>query len=211
MSFFRRLLPLLCLCFGAAAAPRSPLLPRAEVPLPEVSFSAASQQWLAAHKVLRVGYWATPQPPISLDRNANQLEGVSVEFLNLVSASFDRPIKVTRYENSQRAREALQSGNIDMLAFWSTDTILYDGMLHSLPWMLDRDLLVQPLSSDPEDDLRQQRLIYVDGSAAPLSLQQRWPKATLHAAYSVLEGLLAIRYNSDTLMWGHASVINYFS
>lgn len=210
IPFFRLLLPLLCLCFGAAAANNSSLLPRVEVPLPAMTLSAASQQWLATHKVLRVGYWATSQPPISLDRKADQLEGVSAEFLQLIGASFNRPIRLTRYENSQQARDALQAGNIDMLAFWSTENDRNDGMLHSLPWMLDHDLLVQRLSSDPKDDLRQQRLMYVDGSTAPLNLQQRWPKATLQAVYSVLEGLLAIRYDSDTLMWGHASVINYF-
>ncbi len=77
--------------------------------------TASEQQWLAAHRPLKVGISIDDYQPIDITRDRNRYQGISADYLSLIGARLNAPMQVLGFSERAQAVEALRTGAIDIL------------------------------------------------------------------------------------------------
>ncbi|WP_254633571.1 transporter substrate-binding domain-containing protein [Pantoea sp. GbtcB22] len=111
------LILLCCLSWSALAVDgkNQPLtLYTRQVPA-EFSFQLKDEdwRWLGLKKTLNVATWNPQNPPIDIILKPNIYEGISADYLSIVSAQLGLKINVYRYSNRDEAFNALAAGEVD--------------------------------------------------------------------------------------------------
>lgn len=79
-----------------------------------IALSAEEVAWLQAHPHLRVGMdpaW----PPFSVVNNAGEMEGIDVDFLQVLQARLGITVQIKRYTNWPETYQRLLQGELDMV------------------------------------------------------------------------------------------------
>lgn len=118
------------------------LTPRIEVNPPPVTFAANVRAWLQTHPVIRVGVWGASQPPVSVGVERGQLAGIDADYLSLLESTLQVHFELTHYRSREEAINALNQGEICMLAVWTPDLWPLKSVHASLPWLNDRAVIV---------------------------------------------------------------------
>ncbi|EJL82577.1 PAS domain S-box [Pantoea sp. GM01] len=127
MRFWRRVRLQLCLSVFIlscgltqvmAATEQMTLLSRvndavdATIPL---TLSPEGEQWVKHHPVLKVGVFSRDWPPFTFRSSRNELQGISAEYLNQITAMLGVSVEVTRFESEQALWQALKDNKIDLI------------------------------------------------------------------------------------------------
>lgn len=140
------LLCVITLGYGQPFAQASPasltLTPRVEVMPPVVNFTPDVRAWLQTHAEIRVGVWGISQPPVSVGIERGQLAGIDADYLSLLESSLNVHFTLVHYQDSKSALAALSRGEITLLAIWNRGMSANQPVRASLPWLLDRPVLV---------------------------------------------------------------------
>jgi len=85
------------------------------IALEPMPLTASEQQWLAAHRPLKVGISIDDYQPIDITRDRNRYQGISADYLSLIGARLNAPMQVLGFAERAQAVEALRNGTIDIL------------------------------------------------------------------------------------------------
>jgi len=149
------LLCAIALGYGQPFAHASPasltLTPRVEVMPPVVNFTPDVRAWLQTHAEIRVGVWGISQPPVSVGIERGQLAGIDADYLSLLESTLNVHFTLVHYRDSKSALAALSRGEVTLLAIWNRGMSTNQPVRASLPWLLDRPVLIS--RHPPELDL----------------------------------------------------------
>ena len=83
--------------------------------LPPLTLEGADQQWLEKRGVLRVGIAIADYEPVDITSDRNRYQGISADYLSLLSARLSRPVEVIGFAKREQGVAALLDGTVDIL------------------------------------------------------------------------------------------------
>ncbi len=187
------------------------LLGRSNVDAYQVKLEQADWQWLKQKGTLNLGISAPDYPPFDMTANGQDFEGLTADYVQLLSQLLQVNISVKRYASRPLALEALKRGELDVLSsangFEAQDRKL--GL--SLAYADDSPTLVTR-SSDPQTlpmDLAGKRLAILDHYLPPDKVAAFYPKAMVQLYPSTLAAIGAVAFGQADVYLGDFISANY--
>lgn len=185
---------LLCLSQAVPAAQSLPFsLVAPFVNLPPLTLTPPDRQWLDQRRSLRVGISIADYEPVDIASDRNRYQGISADYLSLISDKLAVPMQVVGFANRDDAIEALRSGNIDILSSASGFERGVESLAFSSDYMPDRSVVVgRGNDAALPADLKGKKVVLVDGYADAQKVHGLYPDSELILAptlYSALEAL----------------------
>ncbi len=198
----------LLLSVNAQARPPTPveLLVNAPLTAPHVEFDPHTKAWLATDPLVNVAIWSGALPPLHMGFEQDQFEGVTADYLNVVRETTGLRMKIWRYATRAKAREALEQGQVDMVALHDVSEGQDGAITQSRPYLLNRKVIVRRLGETlrPSADLSGQRLAYVGDDTVGALLHKQYPSATLIQYSNHLNSLTSLVYDQADAFWTDA-------
>ncbi|PXX54008.1 two-component system, NarL family, sensor histidine kinase EvgS [Pseudomonas sp. LAMO17WK12:I10] len=135
------------LLVSKAAAEPLTLLSRASESTVSLSLSAAQRQWLTQKVELRVGVFLPDRPPLDMANNQKEYEGLSADYLDVLSRALGLSLHIERYANRAQALAALQRGEVDLVPRTNHLEANYGDLCLSVPYAYDQAVLVSRFES----------------------------------------------------------------
>lgn len=207
---FPRLLGLLILLCAANLQAQTPqpveLLVNAPITAPPVTFDVQTRAWLATRPQVNVAIWSGALPPMHMGFEQSQFEGVTADYLGVIQETTGVHLKIWRFSSRAEAREALERGQVDMLALHDVSEGQDGAITQSRPYLLNRKVMVRRISETllPTADLRGQRLAYVGDDKVGAFLHKQYPQATLIQHSNDLNSLTSLVYDQADALWTDA-------
>ncbi|MNF40508.1 Virulence sensor protein BvgS precursor [compost metagenome] len=182
------------------------LLVNAPITAPHVEFDIQTQAWLARHPEVSVAIWTGALPPLHMGFEQSQFEGVTADYLGAIREATGIRLKIWRFATRAKAREALEKGQVDMLALHDVSEGQEGAITQSRPYLLNRKVIVRRLGETllPSTDLHGQRLAYVGDDTVGAFLHRQYPQATLIQHTNHLNSLTALVYDQADALWTDA-------
>lgn len=182
------------------------LLVNAPITAPHVEFDVQTQAWLAPHPEVSVAIWSGALPPLHMGFEQNQFEGVTADYLGAISEATGVRLKIWRFATRAKAREALEKGQVDMLALHDVSEGQDGAITQSRPYLLNRKVIVRRLGETtlPSEDLQGQRLAYVGDDKTGEFLHKQYPQAILIQHSNHLNSLTSLVYDQADALWTDA-------
>ncbi|ARU88920.1 transporter substrate-binding domain-containing protein [Pseudomonas sp. M30-35] len=185
---------------------RTPVL----APVPELS--AASQAWLVQHKTVRVAAWGeVAYPPFDMLYQSDHFEGLSADYLGVLKQSLGVHLAIQRFPDRATAEQALVSGEVDMLAFYTSDAPARSDILKSRPYLLNRAVILKR-PNDPLDatgELVGRRLGIAGDTGVIERARAQYPQARLVLYNSRQNAIAALVYGQVDALWSDAASADY--
>ncbi len=215
-SMAKRLL-LFCLLFaGACLAPslcanepgeRSyELLSRSGLAAMAVTPTPAQADWLDKHDVLVLGTSAPDYAPFDITASGRDYEGLTADYAGLIGNTLNRPIRVKRFANRDKALQALIDGHIDLLGSANGYDAALPEVALSRPYAEDLPVLVTRENETRalDNGLKGLRLSVV-AHYLPLSeVRATYPNATVQTYSSYHNALNAVAFEQADVFLGDA-------
>ncbi|WP_250548404.1 ATP-binding protein [Pseudomonas congelans] len=193
---WRRVWVLLALVFAGVANAAQSLpfsLTAPFVASEDLSLADQDRAWLEQRKVLRVGIAIADYEPVDITSDRNRYQGISADYLGLVSDQLNLPVQVTGYAKRDEAIEALRDGKIDLLTSANGFERGVKGLSFSTEYMPDRSVVVgRGNDLGPSSGLAGKKVVLLDGYADSDVLHSVYPDSQIIIApnlYSALEAL----------------------
>ncbi|MBT2375390.1 transporter substrate-binding domain-containing protein [Pseudomonas fluorescens] len=202
------LLILLCTAIVAAEPAAIPvnLVVNAPITAPSVKFDTQTETWLASNPEINVAIWSRALPPLDIGFDQSSFEGVTADYLGVIREATGLRLKIWRFQTHAQALEALEKGEIDMLALNELSEHSGGSITQTHPYLLNTKVIVRPIEETlpPSKDLKGQRLAYAGDKEVGKLLQQQYPQATLIQYSNHLNGLASLVYNQADAFWTDA-------
>ncbi|MCF5671749.1 transporter substrate-binding domain-containing protein [Pseudomonas syringae] len=151
------------------------------------------RQWLDQRKVIRVGIAIADYEPIDITSDRNRYQGISADYLGLVSDQLNIPMQVTGFAKREEAIEALRDGKLDLLTSANGFERGVKGLAFSSDYMPDRSVVVgRGNDLSPPVSLAGKKVVLLDGYADSDVAHRTYPDSEIIIApnlYSALEAL----------------------
>ena len=151
------------------------------------------RQWLDEHKVLRVGIAIADYEPIDITSDRNRYQGVSADYLSLITAKLGIAVRVSGFAKREEGVEALLAGEIDLLTSANGYERAVKGLAFTQDYLPDRSVVVgRGNDTSLSTALDGKRLVVLDGYADADVLHRVYPKSEISLAptlYSAMEAL----------------------
>ncbi|WP_271411760.1 transporter substrate-binding domain-containing protein [Pseudomonas sp. Q1-7] len=176
-----------------------------------VRLDDADKRWLDAKRVLWIGTNEPDFPPFDITASGQDYEGVTADFLRLISQALGVGIEVLRFSDRESAREALRKGEIDLLGNSVEGDAASPGLIQSIPYLQQQPVMVtriddRDLASSNLDGLR---LAYSGEGPSRELIHQLYPRAQAIRHGSVRAALQSVAFGQSDLFIGDAMVANY--
>lgn len=213
ISFFLFAWPVAVLLAGllttnVQAQPPKPteLLVNAPITPPHVNFDAQTLAWLSKRPEVTVAIWSGALPPLHMGFEQSKFEGVAADYLGALRETTGLQLRILRYPTRAKAREALEQGQVDMLAVHDVSEGQDGAITQSRPYLLNHKVIVRRIGETlpPLEDLKGQRLAYVGDDAVGAQLHKQYPDATLIQHSNHLIGLASLMYDQADAFWTDA-------
>ncbi|PWB33880.1 histidine kinase [Pseudomonas sp. SDI] len=206
LVLFGGLLGLFALQSATALEPVTPrhLLARSMSSSPALQLSAEQRQWLKAKQVLRLGTSSPDYPPLDINISQDDYEGLTADYIGLVSEQLKIPVEVYQFANRRQAIEALHSGRIDLLGSANGFEAAEQNLVLSAPYADDQPVIVTPFDQRYPDDLAGLRLAMVDHYLPTVQVQRLYPRAELQLYPSTMAALSATALGQADVFIGDA-------
>lgn len=159
----------------------------------DLALTDQDRAWLDQRKVLRVGIAIADYEPIDITSDRNRYQGISADYLGLVSDQLNIPVQVTGFARRDEAIEALHDGKIDLLTSANGFERGVKGLSFSTEYMPDRSVVVgRGNDLSPPPSLAGKKVVLLDGYADSDVAHRVYPDSELIIApnlYSALEAL----------------------
>lgn len=157
------------------------LLGRAQPHNLELTLHNDDWRWLRNKKELVMGASAPDFPPIELSNANHDYEGITADYLGLIADSFGIPVKVHRYSTREKALQALQAGEIDLVGSATPFEADRHKLLLSKAYVNDTPFLVTHLDEKlPLDTTLQGKRLALGPHYLPAEkLHELYPQAQL--------------------------------
>jgi two-component system sensor histidine kinase EvgS len=154
---------------------------------------STDRDWLDQRKVLRVGIAIADYEPIDITSDRNRYQGVSADYLGLISSKLSMPVQVMGFAKRDEALTALRDGRIDLLTSANGYERAVTDLAFTREYMPDRAVVVG-LGNDASltASLKGKRVVLLDGYADADVVHRAYPDSqiilapSLHSAFEAL-------------------------
>ena len=187
------------------------LLGRSNVEAYNVVLEASDWQWLKQHGALRLGISAPDYAPFDMSDNDHDFEGLTADYMQLLSELLHVNVEVKRYASRPLAIDALKRGELDLLSsangFEAQDgrLILSQAYADDSPTLVTRSGTQQALPAD----LAGKRLAMLDHYLPPGDVRAFYPNAHLQLYPSTLSAIGAVAFGQADAYLGDFISANY--
>lgn len=187
------------------------LLGRSILPDSSLHLNADDLAMLQTKKVLRAGTSDPDYPPFDITNHANELEGISADYLALVSQLLGLKIEVRRYASRAEVIQALKRGEIDLLTSANGFEAADPDLRLSTPYTLDQPTLVARTNDSARiaPDLAGKTVAMVDHYLPLSQVQAFYPDATFKLYPSILNAVGAVAFAKADVYLGDSVSANY--
>ncbi|AYF87381.1 response regulator [Pseudomonas sp. DY-1] len=187
------------------------LLGRSESSSLVVSMTEDDQRWLKEKRVLRIGTNEPDFPPFDITASGQDYEGVTADFLRLITQALGVKAEVLRFPDREAAREALRNGKVDLLGNSMEGDAASPGLIQSIPYMHHQPVMVTRIDDRraASGNLRDLRLAYSAEGPSLEMLRQLYPDARLIQHSSVRRALQSVAFDQSDVFIGDAVAANY--
>ncbi|WP_268799855.1 transporter substrate-binding domain-containing protein [Pseudomonas huanghezhanensis] len=161
--------------------------------LQPLMLDGTDRRWLAERGTLRVGIAIADYEPVDITSDRNRYQGVSADYLSLVSAKLSTPVQVVGFAKREQAVAALLEGSIDILTSANGFEKGIKKLAFTREYMPDRAVVVgRGDDASLLPSLKGKRIVVLDGYADAGVLKAAYPQSEVILApnlYSALEAL----------------------
>lgn len=194
---------------GAVSLPFK-LVP-AFIALEPMALTASEQQWLEAHRPLKVGISIDDYQPIDITRDRNRYQGISADYLSLIGARLNAPMQVLGFAERAQAVEALRNGTIDILTSANGYERDVSGLRFTEDYMPDRSVVVVRRDDTTQnEDLNDKKLVLLDGYANVKNVHQAYPGSHIMLAPNLYSGLEALKQGDADAFIGNEVIVRAY-
>ncbi|MBK3471997.1 transporter substrate-binding domain-containing protein [Pseudomonas carnis] len=180
------------------------------IPLEPMPLAPTEQQWLAAHRTLKVGISIDDYQPIDITRDRNRYQGISADYLSLVGARLGVPMQVLGFSERAQAVEALRNGTIDILTSANGYERDVPGLQFTPDYMPDRSVVVLRRDDTQGDDLAGKKLVLLDGYANVQKVHAAYPDSHIMLAPNLYSGLEALKQGDVDAFIGNEVIVRAY-
>ncbi|NVZ72559.1 transporter substrate-binding domain-containing protein [Pseudomonas costantinii] len=181
------------------------------IPLAPMPLTATEQQWLAAHRTLKVGISIADYQPIDITRDRNRYQGISADYLSLVGARLDVPMQVLGFSERAQAVEALRSGAIDILTSANGYERDVPGLQFTRDYMPDRSVVVMRRDDITRNEgLEDKKVVLLDGYANVKNVHAAYPASHIMLAPNLYSGLEALNQGDADAFIGNEVIVRAY-
>ncbi|MDB6142591.1 MAG: sensory box histidine kinase/response regulator [Pseudomonas sp.] len=204
---------LLCLSQAALAAHNLPFsLGAPFVNLPTLTLDPQARQWLDQRRKLRVGISIADHEPIDITSDRNRYQGVSADYLSLVSSKLSVPMEVVGFARREEAVEALSKGEIDILTGASGFELGVDSLAFSAEYMPDRSVVVgRGNDVTLPANLNGKKVVLLDGYADERIVHTVYPDSEVILAPNLYSALEALSQGDVDAFIGNEVIVRSYS
>ncbi|WP_455846451.1 transporter substrate-binding domain-containing protein [Pantoea agglomerans] len=174
----------------------------------KISTDSAQQAWLKDKKVLRVGLFRNDNPPYDVFSPTREYEGISAEYLGLVSSMLGLNVEIYAYQDRETLWLALQNGDIDIIPSVSPGT--ESANFTTTKNYGEEQAILAVKSTDREtlpEQLNLQRIAVVRDYLSLADLKAAYPDANFQVYDTTQEALSAVAYGNARAYLGSASTL----
>jgi two-component system sensor histidine kinase EvgS len=206
---------LLLVCFYSRAGHATENLPfvlsAPFLPQQPLALGKADRQWLETRRVLRVGISVADHEPIDITTDRNRYQGISADYLSVVSARLGIEVHVRGFAKRAQAVNALLTGEIDVLTSTNGFERHIAGLAFTRDYAPDRPVVFgrgDDLSLKPSLDNK--RVLLLDGYADPAVVQRMYPESDIVLAPTLYSAMEALAHDdADALIANELMVQSY--
>lgn len=180
------------------------------ITLPPMTLAPAERQWLAQHRTLKVGISIDDYQPIDITRDHNRYQGISADYLSLVGARLGVPMQVMGFAERAQAVEALRSGAIDILTSANGYERDVPGLAFTPDYMPDRSVVVVRTDDVLQDDLKDKKVVLLDGYANVKNVHAAYPQSHIMLAPNLYSGLEALAQGDVDAFIGNEVIVRAY-
>jgi two-component system, NarL family, sensor histidine kinase EvgS len=206
------LLMMLCLSQAAPAAQSLPFsLVAPFVSLPPLTLTPQDRQWLDQRR-LRVGISIADYEPVDITSDRNRYQGISADYLSLISDKLTAPMEVVGFARREDAIEALRSGSIDILTSASGFEQGMESLAFSSDYMPDRSVVVGRGNDVAlPTDLKGKKVVLLDGYADAQAVHTLYPASEIILAPNLYSALEALSHGDVDAFIGNEVIVRAYS
>ncbi|WP_397449527.1 transporter substrate-binding domain-containing protein [Pseudomonas sp. NA-150] len=207
------LLMLLCLSQLAAAAQSLPFrLVAPFIDLPPVALDPQDRQWLDQRGTLKVGIAIADYEPIDITSDRNRYQGISADYLSLISSKLSVPMQVVGFAHRDEAIEALRNGTIDVLTSANGFEHGVEGLAFSADYMPDRSVIVgRGNDITLPAGLKGKKVVLLDGYADATVVHSVYPDSEIILAPNLYSALEALGQDEADAFIGNEVIVRSYS
>ncbi|QJI27538.1 transporter substrate-binding domain-containing protein [Pseudomonas sp. ADAK18] len=181
------------------------------IPLASMPLAPAEQQWLAAHRTLKVGISIDDYQPIDITRDRNRYQGISADYLSLVGARLGVSMQVLGFAERAQAVEALRAGAIDILTSANGYERDVPGLAFTRDYMPDRSVVVVRRDDDTQnEDLNDKKVVLLEGYANVNNVHAAYPDSHIMLAPNLYSGLEALKQGDADAFIGNEVIVRAY-
>lgn len=176
-----------------------------------LKLSDADSLLLRDKKIVRFGAAITDSAPLGLSASAYDYEGVTADYVQLISDLLNIEIQVQRYPDRAHAIEALKKGEVDLLGIATNVDAADPELVVSRSYFDDQPVLVNRRDTGVElpKDLGGQRLAMSANGPAPSEVMAFYPLAKLQIYPTDLDAISAVAFDQADVYLGGAITSSY--
>jgi two-component system sensor histidine kinase EvgS len=192
-----------------ASAPR--LHARVSLPSsvgPLLELPDEDRRWLWRRRQLKVAVAGPDAAPWDILGNGQHYEGISAEYLNLLSEALRLDLHVVRFDTRDAAIAALREGQVDLLTASFADEAGTHGLRRSQPYEIDQPVLVKRVEVAPSGASEVDPVLAIrEGYATAAGAQALVPGFARWPVPSTLTGLAAVALGQADALLGNAASV----
>ncbi|MFS2160718.1 transporter substrate-binding domain-containing protein [Pseudomonas sp. Pseusp122] len=196
----------------AVAAESLPFgLPPPFVTVAPLPLEAEDRQWLDRREKLRVGIAIADYEPIDITSDQNRYQGISADYLSLISSRLGIPVTVVGFVQREDAVSDLHDGRIDILTSANGFERGVDKLGFSVEYMPDRSVVVgRGRDTRMMPDLRGNRVSVLDGYADAGTLHKAYPDSEIVLAPNLFSALEAVGQGEVDAFVGNELIVRSY-
>lgn len=204
---------LLCLSQAVPAAQSLPFsLVAPFVSLPPLTLDAQDRQWLDQRRTLRVGISIADYEPIDITSDRNRYQGISADYLSLISSKLSLPMQVVGFAQRDEAIDALRNGTIDILTSANGFERGVKELAFSADYMPDRSVIVgRGNDVTLPAGLKGKKLVLLDGYADAQVVHAVYPDSEVILAPNLYSALEALSQGDADAFIGNEVIVRSYS
>ncbi|MFL1420007.1 transporter substrate-binding domain-containing protein [Pseudomonas fildesensis] len=177
----------------------------------DVQLDKAQRQWLQNKRELVLGTAAPDYPPFDLTSSGHDYEGLTADYVGLLSKTLALPVRVLRYTTREASIQALEAGEIDLLGSSNGFEAANPLLTLSEPYAVDQPVLVtrEGETRSLSDGLAGLRLSLVYHYLPLAEVQKLYPKAIIRAYPSYQNALNAVAFDQADVFLGDTISTHY--
>ena len=176
-----------------------------------LSLDRSDRQRLDEHSALRVGISIADYEPIDITADRNRYQGVSADYLSLISAKLDIPVRISGFAKREQAVAALLAGEVDVLTSANGYERGIQGLAFTPDYLPDHALVVGR-GSDPDlsPALTGKRIALLDGYADADVAHQVYPNSEIILAPTLFSAMEALAQGDVDVFIGNEVIVRAY-